>query len=186
MTLSKLSTRSSHPLRREGALVGIAVAAAFVFINHENLYLSQPLHLADVRIESYALATVMAYLFLRLVVIALEMSPARASSRFVRCPECGRWHDARTAAALEAHRQIELTPKPSEKEIVSAIALRKAVDAAHMPRVLTRLPGDDVANVAAPPPLNAVTRDAGALKDDPDYLERMRHSPTQPDRRLKR
>src|SRR5437879_5045000 len=72
----------------------------------------------------------MVYLFLRLVIVALELRPARGHAELVRCPECGQWLDDPSAAGLEAHRRIELTPKPSRKEIVSAVALRKAVDAA--------------------------------------------------------
>ncbi|TMA01391.1 MAG: hypothetical protein E6J92_07295 [Methanobacteriota archaeon] len=123
-------TRSSRFVVREILLVGIAAAASFVFINHDNLYLSHPFRLSDARIESYFLATAMAYLFLRLVIVALELRLPRGHSELVRCPECGQWLDDPSAAGLEAHRRIELTPKPSRKEIVSAVALRKAVDAA--------------------------------------------------------
>jgi hypothetical protein len=159
-----------------------------VFINHENLYLTHPFQLADVRIESYALATVMIYLFLRLVILALEMRPTRAPANLVRCPECGQWLDARTAGAVAAHRRIELTPKPSPKEVVSAVALRRAVDAARLPSVPRRLPGNLETNVVVPPPANALPPDvtAAQAEADPDYLERMRHSPERPDPRLRR
>jgi hypothetical protein len=169
-------------------LVGLAAAAAFVFINHENLYLTHPFQLADVRIESYALATIMIYLFLRLVVLALEMRPARARANLVRCPECGQWLDARTAASLAAHRRVELTPKPSQKEVVSAVALRKAVDAAHLPGVPRLLPENLGTNVSVLPPENLLIPDVTAARADvdPDYLERMRHSPLPSDPRLKR
>jgi hypothetical protein len=167
-------------------LVGLAAAGAFVFINHDNLYLTHPFQLADVRIESYALATVMIYLFLRLVILALEMRPTRAPANLVRCPECGQWLDARTAAALAAHRRIELTPKPSQKEVVSAVALRRAVDAARLPSVPRRLPGDLETNVAVPPIANTGNPDLTAAQSDPDYLERIRHSPRPSDPRLKR
>jgi hypothetical protein len=167
-------------------LVGLAAAGAFVFINHDNLYLTHPFQLADVRIESYALATIMIYLFLRLVILALEMRPTRAPANLMRCPECGQWLDARTSAALAAHRRIELTPKPSQKEVVSAVALRRAVDAARLPSVPGRLPRDLETNVAIPPPANAGNPDLTAARADPDYLERMRHSPRPSDPRLKR
>lgn len=184
--MSKYSRIFGRSVRRESLLVGLAAAAAFVFINHENLYLTHPFQLADVRIESYVLATIMAFLFLRLAILAFEMRPTRASANLVRCPECGQLLDAYTAAALAAHRRIELTPKPSQKEIVSAVALRKAVDAARLPTVPRRLPGDFETNTAIPPPENAGTPDPTAALTDPDYLERMRHSPLPPDPRLKR
>jgi len=167
-------------------LVGLAAAGAFVFINHENLYLTHPFQLADVRIESYALATIMIYLFLRLVILALEMRPTRAPANLVRCPECGQWLDVRTAAGLAAHRRIELTPKPTQKEIVAAVALRRAVDATRLPNIPRHLPGDLEMNAAVPPPVNAGITDPTATKADPDYLERMRHSPLPSDPRLKR
>jgi hypothetical protein len=167
-------------------LVGLAAAGAFVFINHDNLYLTHPFQLADVRIESYALATIMIYLFLRLVILALEIRPTRAPANLMRCPECGQWVDARTSAALAAHRRIELTPKPSQKEVVSAVALRMAVDAARLPSVPQRLPRDLETNVAVPSPANAGNPDLTAAQTDPDYLERMRHSPRPSDPRLKR
>src|SRR3989440_13035795 len=124
--------RSSRFVVREILLVGIAAAASFVFINHDNLYLSHPFRLSDARIESYFLATAMVYLFLRLVIVALELRPPREHGEGVRCPEGGQWLDDSSAAGLEAHRRIELTPKPSRKEIVSAGALRKGVDAARV------------------------------------------------------
>src|SRR2546430_11638506 len=123
-------TRSSRFVVREILLVGIAAAAAFVFINHDNLYLSHPFRLSDARIESYFLATAMVYLFLRLVIVALELRPPREHGEGVRCPECGQWLDDPSAAGLEAHRRIELTPKPSRKEIVSAGAPPQAAGAA--------------------------------------------------------
>jgi hypothetical protein len=169
-------------------LVGLAAAGAFVFINHDNLYLTHPFQLADVRIESYALATIMIYLFLRLVILALEMRPTRAPANLMRCPECGQWVDARTSAALAAHRRIELTPKPSQKEVVSAVALRRAVDAARLPSVPQRLPRDLETNVAVPSPANALPPDVttAQAEADPDYLERMRHSPERPEAKFKR
>ena len=82
-------TRSSRYVLRELLLLVIAVAAAFVFINHDNLYLNHPFRLADARIESYLLASVVIYLFLRVAIIALEMRPPRPADGLLRCPECG-------------------------------------------------------------------------------------------------
>jgi hypothetical protein len=176
---------SSRFAVREILLLGIAVAAAFVFINHDNLYLTHPFRLADVRIESYTLAAAMIYLFLRLVIVALELRPTRSHAHAVRCPECGEWLDDPTAAGLEAHRRIELTPKPSQREIVSAVALRKAVDAARLANL-----SPPIQNATEPPssvPTNGMSQDLVAALNDPDFLERMRHSPQPPaDPRLKR
>ena len=179
-------TRSSQFVAREILLVGIAAAAAFVFINHDNLYLSHPFRLSDARIESYSLATAMIYLFLRLVIVALDLRPPRSHADSVRCPECGQWLDDPTAAGLEAHRRIELTPKPSQKEIVSAVALRKAVDAARLGN-LPHPARSGEPNPSALIPANATSEDLVAALNDPDFFERMRHSPRPPaDPRLKR
>src|SRR5256714_4830163 len=123
-------TSSSRFVAREILLVGIAAAASFVFINHDNLYLSHPFRLSDARIESYFLATAMVYLFLRLVIVALELRPPRGHGEVVRCPECGQWLDDPSAAGLGAPRPIELTPARSRKEIVSAGAPPEAGGAA--------------------------------------------------------
>src|SRR5437879_8953864 len=103
-------TRSSRFVVREILLVGIAAAASFVFINHDNLYLSHPFRLSDARIESYFLATAMVYLFLRLVIVALELRAPRGHGEVVRCPVCGQWLDGPRAAGLQAHRPLRLTP----------------------------------------------------------------------------
>ena len=183
--MTKVRTRSFHSLGGEALLVGLSAAGAFVFINHENLYLTHPFQLADVRIESYVLATIMMYLFLRLVLLAFEMRPMRAPPSMMRCPECGQWLDTRTAAGLAAHRRIELTPKPSQKEVVAAIALRKAVEATHLRRLPPGYGGTET-NPSAPLPGKGLGPSTITADDDPDGLERARHSPVPLDPRLKR
>ena len=172
---------------REVLLVGIAAAASFVFLNHENLYLDRPFAFADARIESYILATTVLYLFLRLVIIVAEMRSPRRHEELVRCPECGQWLDDPTTAGLEAHRRIELTPRPSPKEIVSAVALRRAIEAARFGTPNPRGRRADERSPAAPRPENPAVQDLIAALNDPDFLERARHSPRPPsDPRLKR
>src|SRR5467141_99824 len=130
--LSGFQTWRGRFATRELTLVSLAAVAAFLFINHDNLYLTQAFSLSIAPLESYLLATIVIYLFLRLLVIALDMRPTRTHTELVRCPECGQWLDDPTTSGLEAHRKVELTPKPTEKEIVSAIALRRAVDASRL------------------------------------------------------
>jgi hypothetical protein len=178
---------SSRFVAREILLLGIAVAAAFVFINHDNLYLTHAFRLADVRIESYTLATAMIYLFLRLVIVALELRPTRAHAHVVRCPECGEWLDDPTTAGLEAHRRIELTPKPSPKEIVSAVALRRAVDMARFGSMTDPAETKTPRPLGMPIPENLTGKDLLDALHDPDFIERMHHSPQRPlERELKR
>jgi hypothetical protein len=168
-------------------LVSIAAVASFGFINHANLYLMQDFSLSNAPLASYVLATIVIYLFLRLLVIALEMRPPRAHAELVRCPECGQWLDDPTTSGLEAHRKIALTPKPTEKEVASALALRKAVDASRVASLAARKTPDDDILRRGDVPSNVSSRDLVAALNDPDLLERLRHSPQPPrDPRLKR
>lgn len=168
-------------------MLGIAASAAFVFLNHEALYLDRPFVVSDARIESYLLATAILYLFLRMVLVVAEIRPARKHNELVRCPECGQWLDDPSNTALEAHRRIELTPKPSRKEVVSAVALRRAVDAARFGPPIdpeNRIPAQSPIHQN---PANPGEPDLVAALHDPNFLERARHSPKTPrDPRLKR
>lgn len=178
---------NSRFMRREGLLFAIAAAAAIVLLNHGNLYLAGPLRIENPRIEAYVLVTAVAYLFLRFLVLAVEMRPTRVHADLVRCPECGQWLDDRTAAGLEAHRRIELTPKPTEKSIISAVALRRAVDAARLgpDQVKGRRPADAVAGAGQRDDLPG--DDVLVALNDPDFLARSRHGPPpREERRLKR
>jgi hypothetical protein len=185
--LSGYRTRERRSAAREFAIVSLAGLASFLFLNHENLYLRRPFALSNAPLEAYFLATIVIYLFLRMVIIAAEMRPTRARSGTQRCPECGQRLDGLSAAAREAHHRIELTPKPSEKEIVSAVALRKAVDAAHFSARASKVVSRDDITTSARDLENVSSRDLVAAIDDPDLLERLRHSPNPPrDPRLKR
>ncbi len=185
--MSGYRTREGGSAAREFAIVSLAGLASFLFLNHENLYLREPLALSNAPIEAYFLATIVIYLFLRMLIIAAEMRPTRSRKGAIRCPECGQRLDTLTAAGRDAHRRIELTPKPSEREIVSAVALRKAVDAAHFSARTSKVVFRDEVTTTARDLENVSSRDLVAAIDDPDLLERLRHSPNPPrDPRLKR
>ena len=172
---------------RELAIVSLAGLASFLFLNHQNLYLREPFALSNAPIEAYFLATIVIYLFLRMLIIAAEMRPTRARRGEIRCPECGQRLDILTAAGRDAHRRIELTPRPSEREVVSAVALRRAVDAAHFSARTSRAVSRDDVATSARDLENVSSRDLVAAIEDPDLLERLRHSPNPPrDPRLKR
>src|SRR3989442_3740338 len=115
--LTGFGTRERRSAARELAIVSLAGVASFLFMNHQNLYLSGPFALSNAPLEAYFLATTVIYLFLRLVAIALAMSMPGARAELVRCPECGRWIDEATAGSREAHHRIELTPKPAPKAL---------------------------------------------------------------------
>src|SRR2546428_5595330 len=100
-------------------------------MNHQILSLSGPFALSNAPLEAYFLATIVIYLFLRMLIIAAGMRPTPARPGSLRCPECGQRLDTLTAAGREAHRRVELTPPAPEKEGVRAAALRHGVGAAH-------------------------------------------------------
>lgn len=162
---------------REGLLLGIAVAASVVLLNHHVLYLTEGFALRPTPLLSYILVTAVTYLFLRFVVIAIELRPPRGHAELVRCPECGQWLDDPSASALEAHRRVELTPRPTRREVESALALRRAVDAARrgVQKPSGRLEGRKPAVRAGSGDLQRL--DLIAALDDPDFLERERHAP---------
>ena len=163
--------------------LGLAALGAWLFANHEMLL---GLPTPDVGISVYIVSTTVIYLFLRTIVLVTELRAPRVHAELVRCPECGQWIDDPTAKGREAHNRIALTPKPSKQEIVSAIALRKAVDAAHF---AARTPEEVLGDRATAPSLevaNVPSKDLLAAIDDPDLLERLLHSPhPPPDPRLK-
>jgi hypothetical protein len=179
-------TREAYFALREVLILALAGLASFLFINHANLYMTGPFALSKAPLAAYLLATTVIYLFLRLVVIAVGMREPRARAEQVRCPECGQWIDDPTAAGREAHHRIELTPKPSEKAVVSTVALRKAVDAARVAGKAS--PASPHSEIPATTDFENVSgADLLAPLNDPDLLERLRHSPNPPrDPRLKR
>ena len=185
--LTGFRTRERRSAARELAIVSLAGLASFLFINHENLYLSGPFALSNAPLEAYFLATIVIYLFLRMLISAAGMRPTRVRSGSLRCPECGQRLDSLTAAGREAHDRIELTPKPLEKEVVSAGALRKAVDAAHLSVRASKMASQE-SPVVPPRDLENISgHDLVAAIDDPDLLERLLHGPNPPrDPRLKR
>jgi len=185
--LTGFRTRERRSPARELAIVSLAGIASFIFINHQNLYLSGPFALSNAPLEAYFLATIVIYLFLRMLIIAAEMRPTRTRAGSLRCPECGQRLDGLTSGAHEAHRRIELTLKPSEKEVVSAAALRKAVDAAHFSDRASKVVSREDVTTSARDLENVSSRDLVAAIDDPDLLERLLHGPNPPrDPRLKR
>ena len=169
-------TRGSRLAVREVLFLGLAALGAWLFMNHEILRGAAP---GDYDASQYIVSTVVIYLFLRVIVLAADMRAPKAHAELIRCPECGQWLDDPTARGREAHHRIELTPKPSAKEVVSAIALRKAVDAARLAANPSRIRPIE-GGVTPGQPENVSSRDLLAAIDDPDLLERLLHSPQPP------
>ncbi len=183
--MKAFQTQEGRFAMREALFLGIAALGAWLFLDHELLEGGSP---PPWSLSEFLVSTIVVYLFLRTIVVVVEMRTPRTHAELVRCPECGQWIDDPTAAGRAAHHRIEMTPKPSDKEIASAVALRKAFDAARVAAQASR----DAERMQGPPtpsvPLeNISSKDLVAAIDDPDLLERLRHGPTPPsDPRLKR
>lgn len=175
--LIRFPTSAGRLASREALFLVLAILVAWLFVNYEML-LGLPTPSTDISV--YVVSTVVIYLFLRAIGLVAERRALRVQAGLVSCPECGQWLDDPTAAGREAHNRIELTPKPSQKEIASAIALRKAVDAAHRAsRGSEAVPRDDLLGPHGPIS-NPSHKDLLAAIDDPDLLERLLHSPNAP------
>ncbi len=113
---------------REAAILALAAVAAVVFLNHEVFYLRAGFVPYAGPVWAYLLVTAVLYLFVRLMFIVAGMYFPGKRPEFVLCPECGHALDDASPHGREEHNRITLTPRPTEKEILSAIMLRKAID----------------------------------------------------------
>ncbi len=168
---------------REVLFLGLGAIGAWLFVNHEILRGGQP---PAVDLSAYIVSTIVVYLFIRMIVIAAELRWPRARAELVACPECGQLLHDPSEAGRAAHYRLALARKPTAKMIASAVALQKAVDAAHL---LARVEGTESAGPAPTPGIveNASRKDLLAALHDPDLLERLLHSPNPPyDPRIKR
>ncbi|MGQ0796953.1 MAG: hypothetical protein ACT4OI_03695 [Methanobacteriota archaeon] len=123
-------SRFVEVLLRELLLLALLGGAAVLFINHGILYFTGDTALRSSRPEAYVVTTLVFYVFVRGVYLVLSVRPHRVQGDLVLCPECGQELADPTAAGLAEHYQEVLTPKPSERDVLAAIALRKAVDEA--------------------------------------------------------
>ena len=156
---------------REGLFVMVAAFGAVLFLQHGLLYLK------GARVEAsppsaYLLVTVILYGFLRVVVVLARMRPPVVRGGLERCPECGQPLEDGTPKGLEAHLQTPKTPKPTEREVLASVALRKAIDEARRASLRDagvyraenlRLPGD-IENAPLLPRTGMPTREPLVIK----------------------
>ncbi len=169
---------------RETLFVGLAGIGAWLFVNHEILRGGQA---PSLDLSVYVVSTVVIYLFLRSLVMVAEMGRPRTHVALMECPECHQpLHDA-TAVGRGTHNRIELTPKPTEKAIVSAVALRRAVDATRFPgRVVDPREGTDRRAIRGAAE-NTSGKDLLDALRDPDLVDAILRIPNAPDdSRIKR
>lgn len=170
---------------RESGILAVALAGALLFDLHPSFYGGQVRSLG-MPAWVVALLAVVLYLFLRMLFLIGTMFYSNREAELVLCPECGRLYDEARPGAMEAHHRIALSPKPTEREILAAITLRKAIDDARRSAtrplagpqvVLSDVPPGEIEN--APVPLDQFER----ILRDLDVAHGPRRAPT--DRRPK-
>lgn len=109
---------------REALYVAIAVAASWLFLNHEILYLREGFRLATLPIQAYLITTVVTYLFIRSVVTLASIPVPRPHADPGVCPECGQPLPAGTSGGPT---RLRVARSPSADEVVVANAFRKAI-----------------------------------------------------------
>lgn len=133
---------------REALIVTIAAFGAVLFLNHPLLYLEDGFVPYSGPLAAYVLVTVVLWLFLRGALFAAAMRPVRVRDGVEICPECGQRLDDGTPSGLETHRRVPLTPRPTEREVIAAVALRRAVDDARaIPRHAHPVAGNPLARI---------------------------------------
>ena len=115
---------------RECALLAVAALGAFLFFIHGSLYLQAGSTARPLSLEGFLLVTAILYLFLRLVFVVAGLYLPRPRTGYVVCPECGRAYDEAAPGGAVRHRRAPLASRPTEKEVLAAIMLRKAIDEA--------------------------------------------------------
>ena len=111
---------------RELALVGVAVLGTVVFLLHPELYLTgSPGH--AITLGNFLLVTVILYVLLRLIFFVAGYYLPRPAPKTVVCPECGHALDGSHPKTVR-HRKVMLSAKPTEREVLAAVMLRKAID----------------------------------------------------------
>lgn len=121
----------AHVALKETLLLGIAAIAAALFHNHEILYFdgSAP---RPTDPAAFVVLTTILYLLLQVARLAFSVRGPKVRGDLILCPECGQPLDDGTPKGVEAHQEVALTPRPTEKEVLAAVALRKAIDDARV------------------------------------------------------
>ncbi len=152
-------SRFFRTIAREFAVLAVAAVGAFLFFIHGSLYLQPGTAARPLTLEGFLLVTTILYLFLRLIFLVAGFYFPRPQTEYVVCPECGKAYDEARPERAEIHRRAPLSPRPTEKEVLAAIMLRKAIDEARRsslkdltgPRTETvHIPGA-IENTAVPP-----------------------------------
>lgn len=175
--MASVLLRENRFVLREALVLALGAVTAVLFLHHDLFYLRAGALSPSAPLASYILATIVFYLGIRVVVVAVDLRPPRTHAGAVQCPECGQWLDDVSAAEIESHHRMRA--KATEKEAVASLALRKAVEAARATSLPPEtyeahdLPGGRAVGLGS-------STDLVSALADPDALERLRHSPRPP------
>lgn len=116
---------------KEITVLGVAAFGSLLFLYHDAFYLQPGYTPPSVSLASYLLVTAVLYLFFRVAFLVVGLFVPKTRRVYVVCPECGR--SLETAA--HAHGATPRTaavprPRPSQREVLQAVALRRAIDEA--------------------------------------------------------
>ena len=134
---------------RECVVWAVASLAAYLFLVHPQLYLNgSTAH--DITPANFLLTTAVLFVMIRLVLVVGGMFFSPLPEIPVICPECGRTVSDPSAHGIVRHQRVAMRPKPTEKEVLAAVMLRKAIDDARRvagkslsgPSPIPALPGD--------------------------------------------
>ncbi len=178
-----------RPTARELAVLAVAALGAYLFFIHGSLYLQPGSQARPLTPEGFFLVTTILYLLLRLVIVVAGLYYPRPRTEVTVCAECGREIAEGAPDAVERHRRATLSPRPTEKEVMAAIMLRKAIDDARRsaqkplsgPRdEVVRFPGE-VENLPVPvEELDRILHDLDHLRHTRGPTERRPHGPPGP------
>jgi hypothetical protein len=115
---------------REGALAGAAAVGSFLFFAHQSFEPPLALRWMAPSPLAFGMLTAVVYLFIRALLLVSGLFTQEERPELVLCPECGRRYDESRPKHEASHRRIALTPRPTEREVLAAIMLRRAIDEA--------------------------------------------------------
>ena len=171
--MEAVKARAVHALLREALLVTLLLGAAFLFLNHGLLYFTGDTTPRSTRPEAYVMTTLALYIFVRGIDMVLRLRlPPREEGGLVLCPECGQELDDPTPQGLEAHFREPGTGRPSERDVLAAIALRKALDDARR-AAKTRVRRDGLPTAATRRTDNSLVGPGGRSTQDSPAVERV-------------
>ena len=113
---------------REFAVLGVAAIGAYLFFIHGSLYAQPGSTARPLTLEGFLLVTAILYLFLRLVFVVAGLYYPRSSPSQAVCAECGKVLDETPPAPVARRAATGLSRRPTEKEVLAAVMLRKAID----------------------------------------------------------